>query len=344
MNQLKDRGSPATIRDVARQANVSVATASRVLNNSPSVTENTRHRVRQAMKELGYSPNPVARKLSKGRSYVIAVIMPLLLPSFVERLRGIQHILKDSQFDLTLYNVDTPEKRNVYFQNLTQSNWVDGVILISLPPTNEDAAQFLHSNVPVSLVDAWHPDLGGVYVDDLEGGYMAARHLIELGHRNIGYISDYLETPFNYVAMKRRFMGYVQALEEEDYEFNPHHFMQGAHGRDEAKILAMELLKMPNRPTAIFAASDTQAVGVLDAAREIGLSVPDDLSLIGYDNIRDADYANLTTVAQPLFQSGLIGAEILLNQIEKTGEETPRQEVLLPLQLVVRKTTGAPPA
>jgi len=218
------------------------------------------------------------------------------------------------------------------------------VIIISLPPTNQDADRLLHAKIPFTLVDAWHPDLGGIHVDDLEGGYMATHHMLELGHHKIAFISDYLETPFNYTSMKRRFTGFIQALEEFGVPFEPDYHVQGDHGRAEAKQMAKTLLHLPERPTAIFAASDAQAIGVLDAARELGIRVPDDLSVIGYDDIRDAEYNNLTTIQQPLFESGKLGAEFLLDRIENPVVDNEPTEILLDLALVERGTTAPPPA
>lgn len=331
----------ATIRDVARRANVGIATVSRVLNNNPAVSEETRNKVLAVIEELDYLPNPNAQRLSRGRTHSIAVTLPFLTyPSFVERLRGVQHALFDSGYDLVLYSVVNPARRDDLFAGLSRKSRTDGILIISIPLIRAHIERFLKTQVPVVLVDIFHPELNRVFVDDFAGGKMATQHLIELGHRKIGFISDLLDTPFEFLAMRERYGGYCQALEEAGIPFNDRYHQHGPHGREEARQMAKEMLALPDPPTAIFAGSDTQAIGILDAAREMGVQVPRDLSLIGYDGIRDAEYLNLTTIEQPLYNSGVEGVNLLLSLIEAPAKEP--QELRLPLRLVVRGTTTAP--
>lgn len=329
-----------TIRDVAKQAGVGVGTVSRVLNDNPFVSEATRQKVLLAIEELNYAPSPIARRLSLGKTLTIAVVAPFFTrPSVVERLRGIEYGLAETEYDLVLHNVESVERRDAYFQSLGRRERVDGLLLISLPPTDEDAERFLEAEVPVVLVDSPHPWLHQVIIDDVEGGRKAAQHLIDLGHRKIAYLSDYLESPFNFVSSRHRFEGYRQALAEADIAYCPEYQVQGEHGRGQARTMAHELLSLPDPPTAIFASSDTQAFGVLEAAQRAGVKVPDDLSVIGYDDIEVAEYLGLTTINQPLFASGVEGAKLLLEAIDKPVSHVKR--VLLPTELVVRFTTAA---
>jgi len=332
----------ATIRDVARRAGVGVGTVSRVINNNPQVSEETRQRVLQVINSLGYVPNPIARKLSTGRTLTIAVIVPFFTrPSFNERLRGIESFLASSDYDLVIYNVETVERRDVCMQEIPRKDRFDGVIIMSLSPRDDDLPYLQRANIPLVLVDANHPSLASLHrviVDDIAGGYQATRHLIELGHTRIGYVSDYLETPFNFTSSRFRLEGYKQALHEAGIPFCQDYHQQGEHGRAESYSMAMKLLSLPDFPTAIFAASDTQAMGVLQAANELGLRVPYDLSVIGYDDIEIAEYLGLTTVRQLLYESGRRGVELLLNIVDHINLE-PVCEVL-PTQLIVRKTTA----
>jgi LacI family transcriptional regulator len=333
--------SDATIRDVAKQAQVSTATVSRVLNNSPAVSQETRRRVQDAIQRLDYRPNPAARRLSAGRTNTIAVVLPLFtLPSFVERLRGIHDELSGNDYDMVLYSVDTPEQRDQHLARLAHPSRADGLLLVSLPPNDQQAQRLTDTQMPVVLVDAFHPDLSHVMVDDIEGGYMATKYLIELGHRKIAYVSDFLDTPFH-PAMRQRYEGYRKALDEAEIEFQSEYHVYDSHGRDTARTLARNLLTLPDPPTAIFTASDTQAIGVMDAAFELNIHIPNQLSVIGYDDIRDAEYVKLTTVQQPLYESGAIGAQILLSILD-SGDLIPQEQVM-PLQIVERNTT-APPA
>lgn len=333
--------TPATIRDVAKKADVGVGTVSRVLNNSPAVSKETRQKVLNVIDELDFIPNPIARQLSIGRTLTIGILLPYLtLPSYIERLRGVQHILSNSEYDLMIFSIDNPTQKNAYFQDLSRKSRVDGMLIVSLPPNDEEAEHFTKSNVPAVLIDSDHPKLCRVVADDVEGGRIATRHLIELGHRRIAFLSDYLDTPFH-PAMKKRFQGYQEALDEAEITFNPSYLIEGEKGRINARAMAKTLLGLETPPTAIFASSDTQAIGVLDAAQEIGKKVPDELSVIGYDGIRDSAYNDLTTIDQNLFDSGVRGAQMLLDVLGNLVTGPCKQFVSL--ELLKRKSTASPP-
>jgi DNA-binding LacI/PurR family transcriptional regulator len=333
-----------TIRHVAHKAGVGLATVSRVINNSPLVSAPTRQRVLDVIAELNFVPSLTARRLSLGRTLTIAVITPWFTrPAFVERLRGVERVIADSEYDLIVYNVENAERRDAYFRSVPRRERADGVLIISLPPRNEDVPYLAGSPVPVVLIDANHPSLTSLnrlIVDDVDGGRQAVQHLIELGHQRIAYISDAFESPFNFTASYDRYQGYVRALESSGLPARPEYRAQGEHGRAEAKRLALSMLRLPERPTAIFAASDTQALGVLEAAHELNLNVPRDLSLVGYDDIEVAEYLGLTTVKQLLFESGQRGVNLLL-RVLANPPAAPVCEVL-PTELVVRRTTAPP--
>jgi DNA-binding LacI/PurR family transcriptional regulator len=335
---------PATIRDVAQKAGVGLATVSRVINNSPLVSAATRQRVREVIAELDFSPSSTARRLSLGKTHTIAAIAPFFTrPAFVERLRGIESTLAESEYDLVIYNVENIEKRDHYFRTVPRPERADGVLIISLPPRDEDVPVLARSAVPVVLIDTNHPSLSlldRVVTDDMTGGRLATQHLIELGHRHIGYISDPFALPFKFTASYDRYQGYRQALAGAGLPFRSEYHLSGEHGRYEAKQLALQMLALPEPPTAIFAASDTQAMGVLEAAHESQRRIPDDLSIIGYDDVEVAEYLGLTTMRQMLFESGKRGVEVLLDKLEKP-EASPVCEVL-PVELMVRRTTAPP--
>jgi len=330
-----------TIRDVAKRAGVGVGTVSRVINSSPSVSEETRQRVLDTIEKLDYSPNPIARRLSLGKTLSIAVIVPFFTrPVFIERLRGIETILAQSDYDLVLYNVESTDRRDQCFRDTPRPERVDGLLIISLPPQDKDVDRFKRSQVPTVLIDARHPLLHRLTVDDAEGGRQATAHLIQLGHRRIAFIGDYLENPFGFVSSRERFEGYYQALEEADIPFQPGYLKQGEHDQLTARKLTIELLSMPEPPTAIFAASDTQAIGVLAAARDMGIPVPEALSVIGYDDIEVAEYLHLTTMRQPSFELGIEGSQLLMDLIAQP--DTPAQEISFQTNLITRSTTAPP--
>jgi LacI family transcriptional regulator len=333
-----------TIRDVAKRAGVGLGTVSRVINGSSQVSEATRDRVMAAIAALNFVPNSTARRLSLGKTLTIAAIVPWFTrPAEVERLRGVENTLAESDYDLVLYNVETPEKRDTYFRDVPRSERADGVLIVSLSPRDDDAERLVHSTVPIVLVDANHPSLKSlnrVVTDDVSGGCAATQHLIDLEHTRIGYISDPIDTPFNFTSSRNRLQGYRQALEIAGIPFRSEFLGQGEHGRYESRRLANEMLQLPDRPTAMFAASDTQALGVLEAAQDCGLRIPEDLSVIGYDDIEISEYIGLTTVRQLLYESGKRGVELLLDVLENPTTE-PICEVM-PTELIVRKTTAVP--
>jgi DNA-binding LacI/PurR family transcriptional regulator len=335
----------STIRDVAKKAGVGLGTVSRVLNNSPLVSKETRQRVLATIEELDYTPNPIARRLSTGKTQTIAVITPWFTrPAFVERLRGIESNLAESTYDLIIYNVETPERRDACFAEVPRRERVDGVIIVALNPRDADIPQLQSADVPIVLIDANHPSLDSfnrVIVDDVAGGRAATQHLIDLGHHRIGFIGDLLDIRFNFTSSPDRYLGFRQALNEAGIPFNPDYYALGKHGRFEARRLAQEMLALDTPPTAIVAVSDTQAMGVIEAARMANVAVPEELSIVGYDDIEIAGFLGMTTIRQLLYESGGRGVELLLRALDDPAAR-PRCEVM-PTELVVRATTGPPP-
>ncbi|GJM40466.1 MAG: LacI family transcriptional regulator [Ardenticatenaceae bacterium] len=329
-----------TIRDVAKKAGVGVGTVSRVLNRNSSVRETTRQKVLAAIEELDFTPSPIARRLSLGKTMTVAVIAPFFVrPSYVERFRGLDTVFAQSDYDFVLYNVETIERRDYCFKELARSDRVDGLLIMSLVPQNNVVRQFKNAGIPTVLVDATHAELSNVIIDDYKGGYNATNHLIKLGHKKIAYISDNMyESPFNFQPVADRYQGYRQALSDAGLPFQPEYHRQGELSREVAKAMTIELLHLPDPPTAIFAYSDIQAFGALRAARELNIEVPKQLSIIGYDDIEIAEYLHLTTIRQELFESGKLGAEMLLKIINKPMAKT--QTIVLPTNLIERGTTA----
>jgi DNA-binding LacI/PurR family transcriptional regulator len=326
-----------TIRDVARHAGVSVATVSRVLNDVPVVRSEVRERVRAAITELGYRPSATARNLSLGRSQAIGVVAPFFTaPSVVERLRGVVDRLGEHGYDLMLFDVETPEQRGDAFRDFARRARVDGLIVISLPLLAEEVRMLQRDNLPVVMVDIRHADVPHVAIDDVRGGELAAEHLLAKGHRRIGFVGDLAANPFGFTSSERRRRGYRVALERAGVRPDERLERVGRHDRHEARALATGLLGGDDRPTAVFAASDTQAVGVLEAAGELGLRVPEDVAVVGFDDIELASLLGLTTVRQPLRQSGARGADLLLAAITGAPRETERLDALV---VVERRTT-----
>jgi LacI family transcriptional regulator len=331
--------STATIRDVATRAGVTKPTVSRVLNNSAPVRPETRARVEAAIRELGYRPSAVARGLVRGRLHMIAVVVPFVThPSVVARVRGMVNAFREGRIPVSIYDVEHGDDLDEHLAALTSYLRPEGVVVISLHPSPSQLERMRAGGIQAVFVDAEAPGWSSVAIDDLAGGMMATRHLLDLGHRRIGFIGDPENNEFGFTSSHLRRMGYRRALEASGVAIDAGLERSGPHGRQTAAALAGELLALAEPPTAIFAASDTQALGVLDAARQRGRSVPGDLSVIGFDDIEAAEYAGLTTVRQPLTRSGLEAATLLEAQMRDPHREPVRVE--LPLELVSRRTTS----
>ena len=328
----------ATIRDVAGRAGVSVATVSRVINDSARVNPETRARVMTAIEELEFRRSSTARNLSIGRSQGIGVIAPFFTtPSVVERLRGVVGGLARRGYDLLLFDVEAPEHRADALRDFARRDRLDGLIVISLPLSDDEVERLGSDGLPVVLVDVAHPQLQHFTIDDVEGGRLATEHLLAKGHRRIGFIGDVAENPFGFASSEHRRRGYELALRAAGIEPAEDFVQLGPYGLDEARPLAEALLRRDDRPTAIFVASDMQAVGVLCCARVLGLRVPEDIAVIGFDDIDVADILELTTVRQPLWESGARAAEALLLAIEDGRAQPVRR--LQQLVVVERATT-----
>jgi LacI family transcriptional regulator len=333
---------PPHIRDVAALAGVGVGTVSRVLNESAGVADGTRERVRAAMHELGYHPSHAARRLSLGRTQTLGVIAPFFThPSVVERVRGIDDVVGDSAYDLVLFNVETSGQREDGLRRFARADRVDGVLVVSLPLSDDELTALQDQGIPVVLVDVDDERLPHVSNDDVLGGALAARHLLDAGHRRVAFVGDTVESLFGFTSSARRLEGFAAALEEAGAPLAPQYIRRGPHGREVAGRLASELLGLDERPTAIFAASDVQAFGALDAAARAGLDVPRGVSVIGFDDIELAGAIGLTTVRQPLRESGRCGARLLLAALAGAGGEDAT--ALPELVVASRRTVGAPP-
>ena len=337
--------TPATITDVAARAGVGVGTVSRVLNGRSNVRPVTRAKVLEAIEALKYRPSTIARNLSLRRTHVIGVVVPFFTSySAVERIRGVASVLARSPYDLMLFDIEAEDRREHAFRLFDRGDRSDGLLLLSLVPPDEEVDRLRAARLPCVLVDAPHAELPRILIDDVRGGELATSHLLALGHERIAFIGDKPPDPFRLTSSGDRTQGYQQALERAGIEPRPEYLREGTQSHQVARGIAIDLLRLPQRPTAVFAASDAQALGVLEAARILGIRVPEELSVIGFDDVEVAALVGLTTVRQPLFESGRRGAELLLELVGRGAEQAvePVAEEL-PVEVVIRSTT-APPA
>jgi DNA-binding LacI/PurR family transcriptional regulator len=304
----------ATIRDVAAASGVGVGTVSRVINGAASVRAATRQTVLQAIERLGYRPSHLATSLSLGSPRTVAIVVPhLTRPSTTERLAGALEVLGEQGYDTVVCHVDTPARRDHFLTVLTARHRVDGVVVMSLPMPAEQLAAFRRAGTPLVTADVAAAGVPQTITDDIAGGRLATAHLLALGHRRIGFVGDStlgVDASLGFASSRRRMEGYRRELTAAAC-FDPDLVRLGPHGAAEAADLAGQLLALPEPPTAIFAASDTQAIGVLSAAGRACLVVPDTLSVVGFDDIETAALLGLSTVRQPLRLSGAEAARRL---------------------------------
>jgi DNA-binding LacI/PurR family transcriptional regulator len=334
-----------TIYDVARAAGVGISTVSRVLNENTNVSPRTRRKVLEAIEALGYKPNLMARNLSRAHVRTVGVVLSYLTNPFqVAVLQGIEQTLAQADVDLIIFNLDSQERRNTLLENLSGGRRSDGLIVVSFSPSGQYRERFHRYNIPVVITDNYDEHLPSVYVDNVYGGYLATSHLIALGHHRIAYIQDHFKPPNgpggNWPGLDRR-KGYIQALCEANIEIDLNLIQEGdGHTRRRGREAVASLLSQAHPPTAVFAASDMLALGVLEYARSEGIQVPQELAVVGFDDIELASFADLTTVRQPMHQMGSLAAKMILDLMNgKTPTESHHQ---LSLELVIRRSCGYP--
>jgi LacI family transcriptional regulator len=334
-----------TIYDLAREAGVGIGTVSRCLNDQPHVSAQTRAKVLAVAKRLSYQPHAQAQRLASRRTNNISVIIPSFTNYFfVQVLQGVQDQAADSGVDLILYSVSHPVQVDQYLRRSLHRGHVDGVLFFSMKLPENHAAKFEQMHLPLVLVDAFHPSFDSIQVQNREGALAATRHLLNLGHRSIAMINADLST----LPAQERMAGYRMGLEEARVPFRDDRVFVGDSGKNdgfnrEAGREAMQRLLDANtgddRVTAVVIASDVQAIGALEATRSAGIRVPEDLALVGFDDIELAQYAELTTMRQPMYEMGQLAMEKLIRRIKEPGAP-PTLTSFLP-SLIVRRSCGA---
>jgi DNA-binding LacI/PurR family transcriptional regulator len=334
-----------TIADVAADAGVGVGTVSRVLNGSDQVRESTLRAVLDSIERLGYRPSHAAAALVRGTPHAVAIIVThLTRPSNVVRVASALAVLEEQGYDTIVCNVDSPVERDRHLDALLPTHRADGVLAICLPLSRDRLDQFARAGVALVSVDAPNPGVPQTVVDDVAGGRLAAGHLIALGHRRIGFVGD---MPFGrppaglgFTSSANRLRGYKQALTAAGIPVEQGLIRRGPHDTATAAEHAARLLKSPDPPSAIFAASDIQAIGVLAAADRLGVAIPERLSVVGFDDIESAAFLGLSTVRQPLALSGAEGARRLCARLRGEKVHPLRQE--LPIELMARGSSAEP--
>jgi len=329
-----------TIYDVAREAGVSMATVSRVVNNNPNVKPQTRKKVFEAIEKLGYRPNAVARGLASKKTTTVGVVIPDISNSiFAEVARGIEDIANMYHYNIILCNADKKKDKEIRVINTLLEKQVDGLLFMGGVVTDEHIRAFQTSTVPIVLCGTTvdNGEIPSVDIDHEAAAYDAVNMLIEEGHRRIGMISGTLQDPATGYA---RYNGYRRALENAGIPVREELVRLGNYRYESGAEAMSYFLGLAERPTAIFAATDEMAIGAIHAIQDHGLKVPDDVSVISIDNIRMASMVRpqLTTVAQPMYDIGAVSMRLLTKLMNKeTVEET---KVVLPHEIIRRKTVA----
>lgn len=331
-----------TINDIAREAGVSIATVSNVMNNTGRVSEDTARKVKKIIEDHNYTPNISARKLKNKNSQLISVIVPYLKkgkfednPFFWQLLNGVENGAKDQRFNVMLTGVE-----NDHDLTFINKQYLDGIIVIGLDEKTKLFKNIINLTVPCVFMDSYLTGQGiyQVYNNDLMGGYLATKHLLSLGHKKIVIVAGKLaKQGVDY----QRCLGYRQALEEADIAYDPNLIMDQGASIAGGYHAAQKIFSNQEKITAVFILSDIGAMGLIRGLNELGLAVPEDISVVGYDDIIYSEYMipSLTTVRQDIYQKGETAVQLLLDQINRKNNSNGKQ-IILPVELKIRESTA----
>ncbi len=327
----------ATIKDVAREAKVSVATVSRVLNKHENISLRTKITVEKAIDKLNYEPNMLGRNLRRSKSGMILALMPSISnPFYAQIVEGIEDIATRNNYTVLICGTDSNvDKENLYF-NLLKQKLIDGVIMMNTlqePQIMNSLAQ----KYPIIQCSEYSEevDIPFISIDNKKASYDAIKFLIKLGHKDIALINS--DECFLYA--RRRKEGYMEALKESGIEIRGEFMEQVGLGFDNGRRMVKRLLKLKKPPTAIFAVSDILAIGAIKEIHESKLRVPEDIAVIGFDNVDFASIStpSLTTIAQPMYQIGCEATKMLLKRISDI--DAPIDNIILDYNLIIREST-----
>jgi len=329
-----------TIYDIARLAGVSTATVSKVFNQTGNISEKTRRRILEISRELNYQPNVLASALNGKKTFSLGLLIPdMVNPFFAELARNVEDRAQELGFNLIICNTDNDMKKEVKYIQLLRQKSVDGIIVATGVRNDEFLKELIDQNVPVALVAREMSVLATstVLVDDFAGGYNATRHLIDLGHKRIAVIAESMSVS----SSKERVRGYRHALEEAGLVYAEELVAASDFSIESGRETAQAILRQAERPTAIFACNDLLAIGAMQAAKELGIRVPEELSVVGFDNTILASITDppMTTVAQPIRAMGHQVVDLIVSEINETS--TVKQRVVLLPELIVRQSTRA---
>lgn len=327
-----------TIYDVAREANVSMATVSRVVNGNPNVKPTTRKKVLATIETLGYRPNAVARGLASKKTTTVGAIIPDISSIFFAELaRGIEDIATMYKYNIILSNSDQNKDKELQLINTMLEKQVDGIIFMGGTITEEHVNQFKTSSVPVVLAATYDESntIPSVNIDYEQASYEATKFLLDKGNKDVAFVSGEDDTLIN----KQKYAGYQQAFKEASITINDDYIIKGDYTYDSGIEAFDELYALESKPSAIFVSSDEMALGVIHGAQDKGLKVPGDIEVFGFDNTRLASMVRptLSTIVQPMYDIGAVAMRLLTKYMNK--EDVSEKKVVLPHRIVERNST-----
>jgi len=331
---MRKKRRTVTIQDVAKTAGVSVSTVSRVLNGKVDVARDTQDRILSVIDDLGYTTNLAARSMRSQKKNLLGLIMPdIAYPFAIEVMKGVNQAIAESEFDLLVYTTGDVRKSGRAFHeqkyvSLLTNSISDGVIIVA-PVAGE-----FNIDAPIVSIDplASNPNYPSVHATNYQGALDAMEYLLDLGHKSIGYIGGRVELE----SSNRRLMGYRTSLEKAGIPLDEKLIASGDYTTETGVSGARRLLALENPPTAIFASNDQMAMGVFQVAEELGIRIPDDLSVVGFDNITESKYMGLTTVDQFISKMGFVATQMLIKLIN--GATLEDQTYRMQTQLIVRSS------
>lgn len=328
----------ATIKDVAERAGVSISTVSLAINGSARVRPETRERILAAADELEFVPRTEAVARARRGVRRIGVMAPFTsYPTFARRLNGVLSVLREQTWEVVVFDQESAAFSLPTLASIPLTNKLDGLIVMSLPLDEATAERLARHKLATVLVEATRPGFSSVTIDDAEGGRLAARLLLDRGHTRLAFLGERKHTADVVLPPESRLRAFRETLAAAGSPLADDLVVAVPHSIEAARQAACELLDRPDRPTAVFAHDDMLAAGVLKAARQRGLRVPEQLAVVGFDDSDLAEGLGLTTVRQPLRESGEVAAQTLVAQLGNPGRSL--QEVTLKLALVERETT-----
>lgn len=336
----------ATIKDIARQVNVSYATVSRALNNKGGVRRATRERVLAAARSLNYRPNAIARGLVKRQTHSLGLVIPdITNPFFPEVARGIEDGAQEAGYNVFLCNTNWEAARELQYLDLLLEKRVDGLVIAPILAQAEELERTLAGRIPVVYVSKAprNTENSFVVIDNIRGGFLATQHLIESGYSSIGFIGAPagLFTQDHSLTEDERFEGYKLALQEHGLEADPRYICFGDFKRETGYNIIKRMIERGDPPRAVFGENDLLAIGVMQGAKEMGLSVPGEIAVVGFDDITLAGFPEiqLTTICQPKYEMGKMAVSILLEQMSRGDTKGMNRKVILQPKLIVRKSS-----